>query len=76
MRDCAQEDVARIVESLIGTMQGIVSPVEEVIIVEGGAAADAEVAVSSGMVGAAGPSSAPEMDTLHGTFSITTVNRQ
>ncbi|XBJ27860.1 hypothetical protein VPH35_005061 [Triticum aestivum] len=64
LRDCAQEDVARIVDSLIGTMRSTVGPVEEVIIAESGAAADAEVAMSSGMVDAAGPSSAPEMDTL------------
>ncbi|KAF6997748.1 hypothetical protein CFC21_013934 [Triticum aestivum] len=62
--DYSQEDVARIVESLIGTMRSIVGPLEEVIIAESGAAADAEVAMSSGMVDAAGPSSAPEMDTL------------
>ncbi|KAM3300374.1 hypothetical protein ACQJBY_041407 [Aegilops geniculata] len=63
--DYSQEDVARIVESLIGTMRSIVGPMEEVIIAESGAAADAEVALSSGMVdAAAGPSSVPEMDTL------------
>uniref|UniRef100_M8BRI7 Uncharacterized protein n=1 Tax=Aegilops tauschii TaxID=37682 RepID=M8BRI7_AEGTA len=63
--DYSQEDVARIVESLIGTMRSIVGPLEEVIIAESGAAADAEVAMSSGMVDAAAAPVVPPPPPTH-----------